>query len=499
MTRRSCSRAPVLRPALLLLLLASPFLAVGDGLAGQMPTEEFSARRAALAERLGDGLILALGSAAPPQDYLSFHQNSLFRYLTGFTEPDAALILEVRDGALTETLFVNPRDPGRETWEGIRVGPEGTLEAVGIAGRPVGALGPVLDSLLALPDAPAEVRVVGPYQPGAPVVNDVTQRIVRLLENHPTTRIRPVNSEVNALRQVKSDAELSLLRHSVALTVEAHREVAAFLAPDRGEFEIQALVEATFRRYGAERTAFASIVGSGPNSTILHYNSNQRMMQDGDVVVVDIGANFQGYSADVTRTYPVNGRFTPEQRLLYQIVRDAQAAAEAMAAPGARMADMNATASRVLAEGLAAVGLIEGVEATYETETGGRAPQLRLFYMHGLGHGIGLDVHDPAPDPLAPGAMISIEPGLYVRPNLLDEVIPDTPANRAMIAAIRPAFERFRGIGIRIEDDYIITEAGAEWISPAPREIDEIEAALAAPRTGEDRRLPWIDRMRGMP
>jgi Xaa-Pro aminopeptidase len=363
----------------------------------------------------------------------------------------------------------------------------------------VGALEPVLDSLLTLPGAPAEVRVVGPYQPGAPVANDVTQRILRLLENHPATRIRPVNSEVNALRQVKSTAELDLLRHSVALTVEAHREVAAYLAPDRGEFEVQALVESTFRRYGAERTAFASIVGSGPNSTILHYNSNQRMMEDGDVVVVDIGANFQGYSADVTRTYPVNGRFSPEQRILYQIVRDAQAAAEAMAEPGARMAEMNAEASRVLAEGLAGVGLIERPDATYETETGARAPQLRLFYMHGLGHGIGLDVHDPAPDPLQPGALISIEPGLYVRPNLLDDVIPDTPANRAMIAAIRPAFERFSGIGIRIEDDYIITESGVAWISPAPREMDEIEAALATPRTGDDRRMPWIDLMRRMP
>jgi len=488
----------ILTPALLVLPLLMLFGA-GARAAGQIAGDEHAARRAALADRLGDGIILAIGSAAPPQDYISFHQNSLFRYLTGFTEPDAALILEVRDGQIRETLFVNPRDPGRETWEGLRMGPDASLAVTGIPGRHVGALESVLDSLLAVVPAPSEVRVVGPYQPGAPVLNDVTQRILRLLEGHPAVSIRPVNSQVNALREIKSPAELEMIRHSVALTVAAHAAVARELAPDRGEFEIQAVVEQTFRRYGAERTAFASIVGSGPNSTILHYNTNQRMMEDGDVVVVDIGANAQGYSADVTRTYPVNGRFTPEQRSLYQLVRDAQAAAEAMAGPGARMAEMNSAASLVLAEGLAAVGLIESPDATYETETGARVPQVRLFYMHGLGHGIGLDVHDPAPDPLAPGSVISIEPGLYVRPNLLEEVIPNTEANRAMIEAIRPAFERFRGIGIRIEDDYIITATGAEWISPAPREVEEIEAALATPRGGSDRNLPWIERMRGMP
>jgi Xaa-Pro aminopeptidase len=482
------------------ILLALSLLLFTAGVAhGQIPTDEYATRRAALADRLGDGILLAVGSAAPPQDYISFHQNSLFRYLTGFTEPDAALLLEVRNGEVREILFVNPRDPGRETWEGLRMGPDASLARTGIPGRHGGAMESVLDSLLAVAPMPAEIRVVGPYQPGAPVVNDVTQRILRLLEGHPDVSIRPVNSQLNALRAIKSPAELDLIRHTVALTVEAHRAVTAYLAPDRGEFEIQAVVEHTFRRYGAERTAFASIVGSGPNSTILHYNTNQRMMEDGDVVVVDIGANFQGYSADVTRTYPVNGRFTPEQRLLYQLVRDAQAAAEGMAGPGARMAEMNAAAAHILAEGLAAAGLIESPDATYETDTGARAPQLRLFYIHGLGHGVGLDVHDPAPDPLEPGSVISIEPGIYVRPNLLDEVIPPTPANQRMIEAIRPAVERFKGIGIRIEDDYIITAEGAEWISPAPREVEEIESLLATQRGGDDRRLPWIERMRGMP
>ncbi len=471
-------------------LLVALFLAFHAPASAQVTPVEHADRRAALADRLGDGLILAVGSAAPPQDYIPFFQNSLFRYLTGFTETDAALVMVVEGGRIHETLFVNPRDPGRETWEGLRMGPAGSLDATGIPGRPVSDLQHVLDSLLA---HHSEVRVVGPFQPGATVQNDVTQRVLRLVGDRDGVSIRPVNAQVNALRAVKSEAELELLRRSVAITVEAHHQVRAHLAPGRNEFEIQAALEAVFRRYGAERPAFASIVGSGPNSTILHYNANDRFMEDGDVVVVDIGASYGGYAADVTRTYPVNGRFNEAQRAIYQLVLDAQAAAEAMAGPGARMGAMNAEASRILAEGLAALGLIESPTATYETRTGGRQPQLQLFYMHGLGHGIGLDVHDPAPDPLEPGAVISIEPGIYVRPNLLTEVIPDTPENRRIIEAIRPAFERYSGIGVRIEDDYIVTEDGVEWISPAPREIHEIEESLALPRAGADWNRAWIE------
>jgi Xaa-Pro aminopeptidase len=481
------------RGALTLSLLLGA-LALGltrpGALTAQVGSEEYAARRAALVDRIGDGLVLAFGSAAPPQDYLSFHQNPLFRYLTGFTEPDAALVLVANKGTITEILFVNDRDPARETWEGLRMGPLASLSRTGIPGRSIGDLPVVLDSLLALH---SELRVVGPVQPGAAIQNDVTQRLEQLLDGKDRVGVRPVNAQVNALRAVKSPAEIDLLRRSVALTVEAHREVAAHLAPGRNEFEIQAVVESTFRRYGSERTAFASIVGSGPNSTILHYNANNRFMESGDVVVVDIGASFEGYAADVTRTYPVNGRFTEDQRAIYQLVRDAQEAAARMAGPGARMSVMNAEASRVLAEGLAQLGLIESPDATYETETGAQAPQLRLFYMHGLGHGIGLEVHDPAPDPLEPGALISIEPGIYVRPNVLTEVLPDTPRNRALAAAIGEAVARYSGIGVRIEDDYLITASGAEWISPAPREVAEIEAVLAAPRAGTDRRADWVE------
>lgn len=486
------------RLRLLPLLVFLPLALVGPA-AAQISTEEYAERRAGLAEAVGDGLVLAMGSAAPPQDYISFHQNSPFRYLTGFGEPETALLMDVRQGAVaSELLFVLPRNPAQETWEGYRVGPGGAMGAAGIAGRSLEELEAVLDSLLGARGA-GSIHVVGPYNPRSAVRNDVTQRIDALLEEHPGVSVSPVNDRVAGLREIKSEAELGLIRHSVEITVEAHREILGALAPGMNEFEIQALLEYTFRRYGSERPAFASIVGSGPNATILHYNANDRFMDDGDLVVVDIGAAFGGYAADVTRTFPVSGRFSEAQREIYQLVRDAQAAAEEMAGPGTSVPELSRTAAQVLARGLADLGLLTAPDATYEGPGGRAIPQLQLFYMHGLGHGIGLDVHDPWPRVLAPGAAFTIEPGIYVRENLFDEVIPDTPANRRMVEAIRPAFERYVNIGVRIEDDYIVTEGGLEWISRAPREIDEIEAAMAEAWAGPgERRADWVERYRRM-
>lgn len=491
------SFSPALR-ALLSLLLVS-LLPAPAALGGQVPLEESRERRAALAAEVGDGVILALGSPAPPQDYLSFHQNSRFRYLTGFREPDAALLLVVEGGAAHETLFVNPRDPATETWEGYRLGPEGVTRELGIPGREVGELGAVLDSVLAGRDV---LHVVGEYRPDGAVLSRDTQLVLRLLDDHPDVRVNPLNGAVDRLRQRKSPVELERIRRAVTITSEAHREILGAAAPGMNEFEIQALIEYTFRRYGAERPAFASIVGSGPNATILHYNANDRFMEDGDLLLVDIGAAWGGYAADVTRTFPVNGRFTPEQRRIYRIVRSAQAAAEEVAGPGVRRDRLAEAAVRVLAQGLAELGLIEAPDATFDCEQGGRrarCPQFVLYYMHGLGHGIGLDVHDPWPAALEPGTAFTIEPGIYVRPNLFEEVIPDTPGNRRMMEAIRPAFERYRGIGVRIEDDYVVTGEGIEWLSRTPREIEEIEAAMARQWTGPgERRSEWVEWFRRM-
>jgi len=472
---------------------------VAQPLAGQITADEHAERRAELARAVGDGLILGMGNAEPPQDYLPWFQNSPFRYLTGFTEPNAALVMLVREGVVEEeTLFMNPRDPAQETWEGYRIGPAGALDAVGISGRSIGDLAAVLDSVVEA--GWTELNVVGPYSPSGTVVNDVTQRVDALLEDLPSVRVATANAHVTRMREIKSEAELELIRRAVTITMESHRQVMSTLEPGLNEFEVQGVIEYTFRRNGAERPAFSSIVGSGRNSTVLHYNANDSFMQDGDVVVVDIGASYGGYAADVTRTYPVNGRFSDAQRDIYQLVRDAQAAAESMAGPGVTVAQMSQTATGVLARGLAELGLTQGPDATFEGPNGQLMPQYFLYYMHALGHGIGLDVHDPWPGVLAAGTAFTIEPGIYVRPNLFTEVVPDTPRNREMREALQPAFERYVNIGVRIEDNYIVTEDGLDWISQGPREIEEIEEMLARPRTGhEGRNAEWVEWYRTMP
>ncbi len=485
-------------PVLTLFLLAAPGLSAQATLSS-IPVQEFADRRAGLAAEVGDGWILGVGGVTAPQPFIPFHQDPVFRYLTGFTQPEAALLVWAQGGQVREEmLFVQPRDPAAETWDGYRMGPEASRERTGIPGRSIQELPAVLDSLAGAGALP-RIHVAASYNPGAAVANDVTQRVQNLMAGHGDVEVRVVTPYVDRMRQVKSEAEIALLRRSIEITSEAHREVARSLRPGMNEFEIQAIIEYTFRRYGAERPAFSSIVGSGPNSTILHYETNDDFMEDGEVLLVDVGAAFGGYAADITRTYPVNGRFSDAQREIYQLVLDAQLAAEGVAGPGVSMGQLSQAATVVLAEGLAELGLIEAPDATFEDEMGRQVPQLRLFYMHGLGHGIGLHVHDPTPPVLEPGVVFTIEPGIYVRENLFTEVIPDTPRNREMMEAIRPAFQRYVNIGVRIEDNYLVTAQGLERLSTAPREVAEVEALMAAGEASPaPRRDEWVERFRGM-
>src|SRR5664279_358271 len=462
-----------------LALLAAPALA-------QVPPSEYATRRAAFLSQLPDTAVaIVLGAGEPREDFISFFQTPRFWYLTGYLEPNASLLMVKHGAKSAVTLFVLPRDPARESWTGTRLGPSGAAALTGMTALPASSFRAEVDSALA---GARTLYVLGDLDASATLSAD-DQFVASLRRTHIGLQIVDAGNLEDSLRARHSDAELALLRRAIAITVDAQRAVLHVVAPGVGENEVQATIEYTFRKAGAERPGFSSIVGSGPNSTSLHYDKNDRTMLAGELVVMDIGASWRGYSADVTRTLPVSGVFTADQRALYQVVRDAQAAGERQAIVGAPSHLMSDSANAALAAGLAKLGLIESADALYDAPTGGCSfpvakgcRQLSLYYNHSLGHGIGLEVHDPGtwyypPYKILAGAAFTIEPGLYVRGNALD-LLPDTPRNRALIARVRAVFERFKDTGVRIEDDYFATPRGVEWISRAPREIPELEAAM---------------------
>jgi len=461
-----------------------------------IPREEYARRRQAVAAGMGDGVLLVLGAVEGDASFVPFAQTPAFRYLTGVDEPGAALVM-VKSGRETQArLFVLPRDPAHEVWDGPRLGAEGAQALTGIPTSTGDRLAPALDSLLARHRT--LYLAAPPVEGGASdgVLSRDEQFVAGLVRRHPDTRVVSLNDAIQRLRGNKSPAELDLIRRAAAITVLAQRAAMRSVAPGMNEFEVQAAIEYTFRRNGADRPGFGTIVGSGPNSTVLHYRSADRFMQAGETVVMDIGASYRGYTADVTRTVPVSGTFTPEQRAVYDAVLAAQKAAEASVRPGVTtLAQLNQTAARAVAEGLARLGLIESADAVYDCGGGRTCPQSRLFLMHGVSHGIGLEVHDPDNSyfgPFAVGSAFTIEPGIYVRADVLDH-LPDTPGNRALAARLRPAVERYRDIGVRIEDDYVVTGAGIARISEgAPREADEIEALMREEGPAARERRPEV-------
>ena len=438
-------------------------------LLAQITIGEYAARRATVAASMPSDYLLVLGAPEPAEDYLSFEQAPSFMYLTGVNEPDAAVLISKHGSGM---LFVEPKDPAQEVWSGQRMGPAGATHSTGLPARPRGDLEDVLDSLL---KDSTTLDVAAP--PGD---------VAALIRAHPHAIVSDGTRLIEQLRGTKSAAELDLLTRAASITSDGERAALAVVAPGVNEYQVQARIEYTFRSEGADRPSFASTVGSGPNATVLHYNIDNRVMQSGDLVVMDVGASYRGYAGDVTRTVPVSGHYSSDQRAVYQIVRDAQATAERQAlldAPARRMSD---SATAVLAAGLARLGLIESPDATYECGADRLCAQYALYYMHGLGHGIGLEVHDPEQfyftGRIAAGSAFTIEPGLYVRSNLA-EIVPDTPRNRAMIDKIRPAIKRYANVGVRIEDDYIATPVGVRRISNAPREAEEIEAIMRSQRS----------------
>ena len=471
--------------------LAAAFAAASAPAAAQITQAEYASRRAALTKALpSDGVLLVLGSREPKENYQTFWQAESFNYLTGFLEPDASLIIVRKNGSEQMLLFVQPKNPAAEVWTGARLGAEGVRPKLGMEGRDAESLRAVLDSLLA---SGGNLFTVGDFSrsggadvPENPIPRTADDQFIDALKlRRRSIAVAEVSSQVRQLRGKKSAAELALLRTAARVSALAHKEVLHAIAPGMNEFEIQALAEYTFRRNGADGPSYGSIVGSGLNSTTLHYNKDDRFMKAGEVVNMDMAAYYGGYSADLTRTVPVSGKFNAEQRDIYQIVFDAQQAAERQVKPGAPGRQMADSANFAIRNGLAKVGLIESPDATYDCGTESRpaqCPQLRLFYMHGLGHPIGLDVHDidlGMQDRLVEGSVFTIEPGVYVRGNTLD-IIPRTPRNAQFAAYIAPAVKKYANIGVRIEDDYIVTATGFDRItSAAPRTIEEIEAEMA--------------------
>lgn len=467
--------------------LLATLAVLGGRLPAQVPTSEYAARRAALGAMTGDGATVVLGSGEPVHDHESFSQSPDFRYLTGWTQPNAALVLVRAGGVQHDVLFVAPRSAAEEVWTGPRPSLAEAARMSGITVRDINEFKGVCDSLLSH-KVPMHVigEMRGESTPAGETVTLAQGFLEAMASRHPEAKVSEDRRSLQVLRARKSAAEVALLRQAIDITVLAQREAMRQAAPGWNEFEVQALIDYTFRRNGADRVGFTTISGSGDNATTLHYWQNDRPMQDGELLLMDIGASYGGYSADVTRTVPLNGRFTPAQRAIYALVRKAQVAGEQATVIGAPLQAPQQAASEVLARGLSELGLMESPTATYDCDATGQRTcrQLSLYYMHGLGHGIGLEVHDPDiayAGSWGEGSVTTIEPGIYVRRNLA-EALPDTPRNRALLAKLAPALATYAGIGVRIEDDYLLTASGLEWLSKAPREVAEVEAAMQAPR-----------------
>lgn len=471
-------------------LFCAPTPTAAQGRIVPVPPAEYAERRDSLAARIGPGAVFAFGAVEPILSKHGFDQLPSFQYLTGFMEPDAALLLESDGTRARTTLFTAPYPIRKQFYEGFAEDHGALARRTGMRVRDLSEFRAAVDSLVAAGVALHEVRDVRS--------NDVVRRdtltrgavfVADLESRHPGLAVGDAYRAVWQLRARKSGAEASLVRAAIAVTDSAHVAAMRMIRPGVHEYEVQSVIESTFRRLGADGLSFGSIVGSGKNSTILHYRAGDREMRDGEVVVMDIGAQWDGYDADITRTVPVSGRFSAESRAIYELVLAAQKAAEATVAPGRSSSEATAAAVRVRLEGLARLGLIEHPDSTYDplweadcVRSPGSCLQGSLFMIHGIGHGIGLEVHDAAAYGIAgryaEGDHFTIEPGLYINADAL-AMLPDTPKNRRFLRAVQDTARRYHGIGVRIEDDYEVTATGVNRLSTAPREVGEIEAVLS--------------------
>ena len=376
-----------------------------------------------------------------------FRPDSDFRYLTGFEEPDSALLLapsgiEWQGKKVTELLFVNVSDKSSETWLGYRMGPQNAEKLLGIAAAPNGDLKTVLSKI-----APTNWILSAPPDPNGTVA-DMIKSFDAWHQGIPRDKFS-VPRALGKMRVKKEPIELDYLRKAIDASVVGHREAMRTAEPNMWEYEIQAVVEYAFTKLGCEFQGYNSIVGSGPSSCILHYEADRRQMKAGEIICMDVGGEYHGYSADVTRSFPVNGKFTPAQKAIYELVLASQEAGIAACRSGASFQAPHEAATKVLAEGMIRLGIIKS------------RSELGQYFMHGTSHYIGLDVHDPMGDfTLRPNYVLTVEPGIYIK-------------------AGSPCDPKWWNIGVRIEDDILVTEGEPVNLSAgAPRKVAEIEALM---------------------
>ncbi|MEN3333479.1 MAG: Xaa-Pro aminopeptidase [Blastocatellia bacterium] len=435
-----------------------PAMAADDTLLAGIQKAEYRARRQQLMSHIKDGVVVMLGAREDEFGEVGrFRQKNDFMYLAGVETPAAFVVLVpaglIGDRAAQETLFIPARNRFQEKWTGPQIGPGAEGQAAfGFQEVADNAkLNEVLNGVFKSTGGKLAAKLYTIVAQGTTAdIQRETSFVAALRQNYPGIQIVDVAPIIAEMRKVKSAAEIALLQKAIDITGEAQRDAAAQIRPGAFEYEVQAALEAAFTRNGSERPGFPSIVGSGFYSTVLHYDQNHKKIDAGDTVVVDIGAEFSYYTADITRTYPASGKFTPRQREIYQLVLDAQRAAERAFKPGQTIAQLHRVA-------------VETIKGSPLRDKEGNT--LERYFIHGLGHWLGMDVHDVGNYTNLPaGAVFTIEPGIYI------------PEEK---------------LGVRIEDDYLVTEKGLVKLSRAiPSEPDEIErimqshtkAATAAPQ-----------------
>lgn len=460
---------------------------------------ELAKRRANVGKAMSENSLMILFSAEPKNyagdvDFYYRQENNLY-YLTNLRQNNATLVLIKEGGNVREILFLPKRNPAAETWNGRMYSRE---QATNISGVKTIIDSSELDNFLqtlkdkksftvketSVANFPENLYLLLPESEKDGNGMAEFRKEYEFEQTISGYKIANAQDIFAPLRLIKSPMEIKLLQHAIDITTEAQMRSMAMIGRSNWEYEVQAEVEYTFRRRNADYWGYPSIVGCGPNATTLHYVESQGEVKKGDLMLMDVGAEYDHYTADVTRSFPANGKFSKQQAEIYQIVYDAQESAAKTIRPGARFNQPSNAAAEAIKQGLAKLGLITAPDAKYELTFNGKpyeVDQYRLWYMHGWGHWLGMNVHDVGDYGAAmqEGMIFTNEPGIYIREDAL-LYIPDTPANKAFLAKVRPAFEKYKNIGVRIEDDMLVTKNGVEWMTKAlPRSIADIEAFMA--------------------